>query len=240
MNDQATQYYKGYLDNNGYKMGNTTTTSRIAYLKQFVQDNTPKGGKVLDVGCGDMTLSKLMPEFNWTGLDINTTQSEGKAVEHNIDNPPYPFDPSTFDTVVCSEVLEHMFNPLGINKEIRRIIKPTGTYILSTPNFNWVDNWFNHHENLMADLTKPWTYEHIRQYSFGSHEQLLDQAGFKVQSFIGADAQFSQFLAQGREPLQKFIQALGVKDPNLTITDQLIGAMFPLHNHTIMLVTKPV
>lgn len=233
---EATEYYKRYLTSNGYTMENHAKTSRVSFLCDFIQEFTPKSGKVLDIGCGDMHLASLLPDYDWTGLDINTEQSKGRAIEQDLEKTPYPFDPESFDTIVCSEVLEHMFNPLAITKEIRRLIKPSGTYILSTPNFHYIDHYLQFFSQLQADLNEPWTYEHIRQYSLGSHEQLLHGL-FKITRTVGADAQFSKFLNQGRNALR---YALNIEDPDFIITDKVIGQMFPLHNHTIMLVTRPI
>lgn len=234
-----SQYYENYLNHNGYKLKDQGETSRVAYLKEYVRAKTPVGGKVLDIGCGDMHLSELMPEFNWSGIDINVEQSNGKGTKHDLESTPYPFEGHAFDTVVCSEVLEHLFSPLKVTEEIKRLIKPGGCYILSTPNFDYVDHYLQQFQQIKNDLSKPWTYEHIRQYSYSSHEQILDAAGFELTDVVGADAQYSKFLGQGREPLRKFIElATGFPDSFYTRTDQLIGKMFPLHNHTIIIVSK--
>ncbi len=240
MRKSTVDYYKNYTDNNGYSMTSVGITSRVANLMSLIKEHTPKGGKILDVGCGDMNLANLLPDYDWTGLDINSKQGNPRRVEHNIEVTPYPLEANSFDTIVCSEVLEHMFNPLDITKEIRRLIKPTGTYVMSTPNFHYLDNYLTYFSNMEFNLSKPWTQEHIRYYTFESHEQMLNAAGFEIETVTGADAQFSTFFCQGREALQACLQGFGLKDPNFTKTDQLIGAMFPLHNHTIMFVAKPI
>ena len=240
MRESLSKYYKNYTDNNGYSMSSVGITSRVANLVMFIKQHTPKGGKILDVGCGDMSLANLLPDYEWTGMDINTKQPNPRRVEHNIESTPYPFEPASFDTIVCSEVLEHMFNPLEISKEIRRLIKPEGTYVMSTPNFHYLDNYLTFFNNIEFNLTKPWTAEHIRYYSFESHEQMLNAAGFEIDHYTGADAQFSKFFCQGRDVLRSYLEGFGLKDPDYTKTDQIIGAMYPLHNHTIMFVSKPV
>ncbi len=220
-------------------MGANTQSSRVSFLVEFIQEYTPKGGRILDVGCGDMTLAKLLPDYDWVGIDINTTQSQGKAIECDLDSPPYAFADATFDTIVCSEVLEHMFNPGKITEEIRRLIKPTGTYILSTPNFQYIDHYLQQFDQLIADLGKPWTYEHIRQYSYLSHLQILENL-FEPIGVVGADAQYSGFFSQGRAPLRDTLESLGLKDPDFVETDKLIGQMFPLHNHTLLIIARPI
>lgn len=235
MDDIKTYYEKA--EANTYRMSQWGTTSRIAFLKDFVTQYTPKGGWVLDVGCGDMYLASQLPEYDWTGVDINPDLSEKRAVKVDLEKTPWPIDAGGFETVVCSEVLEHVFNPVVVTKEIYRMLKPGGTYIVSTPNLNWVDNYLEHFQRLEPDLNQPWSYEHIHYYSLFSHLQILDAAGFKNKPLriVGADAQYSPFFCQGREALRK---ALGIIDPNFTKTDQILGEMFPQHSHTLMLVVQ--
>lgn len=236
---EISDYYENYLNHNGYKLSLQGQTSRVSYICDYVKANTPVGGKVLDVGCGDMHFSTLMPEFQWTGIDINVEQSNGKGIKHDLESTPYPFEDASFDTVVCSEVLEHLFNPMKVTKEIKRLLKPDGCYVLSTPNFQYVDHYLEQFDQIRNDLCKPWTYEHIRQYSFESHEQILSANGFLMTTAMGADAQYSKFLGQGRKVLKNYIEkATGKSDEFFTETDKLIGAMFPIHNHTIIIVSK--
>lgn len=233
-------YYRKYhLEQNSYNMKMWKNTSRVQYLVDFITKHTKPGEKVLDVGCGDMYLAERLPEFDWTGIDINPDMSNKKAVTHNIEEYPYPFSDGQFDTVVCSEVLEHVFNPLNVNKEIKRILKPNGIYVLSTPNFDWIDHFMCHFRQLDFDYDRHWTMEHIHQYTPDAHTKLLFKSGFEVLEYMGADAQYSEFFAEAREVLQKFIiKYTDLKDPESTVTDQLIGAMFKRYNHTIMLVAK--
>jgi SAM-dependent methyltransferase len=44
-----------------------------------------------------------------------------------------PFEVASFDTVVCTEVLEHVPEPAQVVREIARVLKPNGYVILTTP-----------------------------------------------------------------------------------------------------------
>lgn len=232
-------YYKNYhKDCNTYRMSDWRNTSRVAFLIEFIKKFAKPGDKILDVGCGDMYLAKTLPEYQWTGLDANQYMTTEKVVVQDLESYPWEVEPG-FDLIICSEVLEHLFDPLAVTKEIRRLLKPDGTYIVSTPNFDWIDHYLGHFRQVTYDEDRHWTKEHIRQYTIGSHEQILNRAGFDLLEFIGADAHYSQFFAEGRVVLRSFLESSGVADPEFTTTDQLIGAMFKQFNHTIICVAKP-
>ena len=80
----------------------------------------------------------------------------------------------SFDSVLCNQVLEHVFNPDYFLSEIHRVLKPSGKLLLTVP-FVW-----DEHE-------KP--YDFARYTSFGL-TSLLEKNGFHVLEHrkIGADA----------------------------------------------------
>lgn len=226
------KYYKTYHEANGYRMLGAKDTSRVSFLKDWVKKYTPEGGKVLDIGCGDMYLSEVLPEYKWTGMDINVEFAKDKIVEHNLSDVPYPFKKDEFDTVVCSEVLEHVWDLRIIHKEVKRMLKPDGTYIISTPNFDHIDHFISHFRDFLFDVNKPHLFEHIRFYNAQNHTKILDSEGFKVVEQLGADAHYSHFFVKARMVL---VQEEGMSVPE---ADKLIGRMFPDFSHTIMLVGK--
>lgn len=49
-----------------------------------------------------------------------------------------PFSNSFFDVVSCIAVLEHVFNPPNLVKEIHRVLKPGGIFLKQVPNSVWM------------------------------------------------------------------------------------------------------
>lgn len=93
---------------------------------------TPFTGKILDAGCGDGALVNLLSSkenISAQGIDIN----------HDIDfeKDKFPFKDNEFDVVIMYSVLEHLFDPGNILKEIRRITKPGGFLVIITSNFTF-------------------------------------------------------------------------------------------------------
>lgn len=94
-------------------------------------------GEVLDVGCGNKPYRHLIPAARYTGLDIDNafTRRVG-AADVFYDGGAFPLPDASFDAVLCSQVLEHVFTPEKFLGEIRRVLRPGGTLLLAVP-FLW-------------------------------------------------------------------------------------------------------
>lgn len=104
--------------------------------------------QVLDIGCGigDLGLQLQKKGMLVTGADISEAAiSEAsrvleKAVCINFEEEIWPWQPESFDTVVMSEVIEHLFSPELVLKKIWTVLKPGGSLIVTTPNFLMFSN----------------------------------------------------------------------------------------------------
>ncbi len=110
------------------------------YLKQYIKENE----KILDLGCGNGRFSELVSDSSYIGADIS--KGELKIAKDRypyksfilIENQlSFPFLDDSFDKVFCLSVLHHIpslkFRQDFI-KEIKRILKPGGTLILTVWN----------------------------------------------------------------------------------------------------------
>ena len=241
MADELKTYYERYKETMGkdaYTMENTGGSSRVLFLQEFVRKYAPLGGTILDVGCGDMYLSKVLPAYKWTGIDIAPNMSNDKAMKVDLMAPPYPFPAESFDVALCSEVLEHLFDLRVVNHEVARLLKPGGTFIMSTPNFDYIDHQLMGFKQLLFDANKVWLFEHIRQYNFDVHDKYLQEAGFDPLEVVGADAHYSSFFEYARIALKSLIRYEHKKELTDGEIDRMLGLMFPRHNHTIMIVSQ--
>ncbi len=86
---------------------------------------------VLDLGCDHKPYFPLFARYarRYVGLDVAKTTKEVDVVG-GASAPP--FRDGRFDAVVCSQVLEHVPDPLATLKEIARVLKPGGRVLLST------------------------------------------------------------------------------------------------------------
>jgi SAM-dependent methyltransferase len=91
-------------------------------------------GRLLDVGCGVKPYRSLFPAVTQhLGIERPGTLSKSRVVDVWGDALALPFRAGLFDTVLCSEVLEHVPEPSRLFEQAARVLKPGGMLILSTP-----------------------------------------------------------------------------------------------------------
>ncbi len=107
---------------------------------RFVVDNIEDGKLVLDVGCngGALAIPLLNKRCYVKGIDlveelVEKAKSRGVFAEVGEAEDLSRFDDNTFDYVVCTEVIEHLFDPIQAVSEAHRVLKPGGKYIATVP-----------------------------------------------------------------------------------------------------------
>jgi SAM-dependent methyltransferase len=122
-------------------------------------------GRVLDVGCGRKPYRHLVPAADYVGLELDTPElRELGAADLYYAGGHFPVPDASFDAVICSQVLEHIFTPAEFLREIHRVLRPGGRLLLTTP-FVWDEH------------SQPWDFG--RYSSFGL-AHVLQSAGFEV------------------------------------------------------------
>jgi SAM-dependent methyltransferase len=99
-----------------------------------------RGRRVLDLGCRSGAFTRHFLEGNEVvGLDVDRA-ALAKAAELGIETvvgdveEPLPFAEASFDAVVAGELLEHLRFPEALVGEVRRVLRPGGTFVGSVPN----------------------------------------------------------------------------------------------------------
>jgi SAM-dependent methyltransferase len=88
-------------------------------------------GRVLDVGCGRKPYRKWFEKAGeYVGLDV-TRESDADVIVRAGER--WPFEDSSFDAVVSTQVLEHVSDFANVRAEIARVVKPGGQVIISVP-----------------------------------------------------------------------------------------------------------
>ena len=130
---------------------------------------------LVDAGCGDRYLESAVTNraLKYIGLDVDDVDFETGS---------WPIENEGADIVVSLAVLEHLHDPSQFLQEIRRVLRPRGVLILSTPNWRYSASIFYN------DPT------HVQPYTSIAVERLLTIHGFeKISTFPGARCKPSWF-----------------------------------------------
>jgi methionine biosynthesis protein MetW len=112
---------------------------RLNFSKSTILELIERG-TVLDIGCGDGILLENLNKkgINGRGIDISSEaikicKERGLQCEQSDITDKLPFADNSFDGVVLTDVLEHLFQPLDVLNEAHRVCKE---YVyISVPNF---------------------------------------------------------------------------------------------------------
>lgn len=121
-------------------------------------------GNFLDLGCGNKPYESLYKPFTTTQTGCDVVQSDDNRVDVLCPVTDLKFENNQFDTVLCTQVLEHVFEHDRMMKEAFRVLKPGGHIILTVP-FAW-----ELHEE---------PYDFFR-YTKHALKELFEQTGFKI------------------------------------------------------------
>jgi SAM-dependent methyltransferase len=102
------------------------------YLKDHVK------GNLIDLGCGRVPLYEAYKNYasNCTCADWENSNHKNPHLDYICDlNQPLPFKNEEFDTIILSDVLEHIKYPEKLWAEMTRILTSGGKIILNVPFF---------------------------------------------------------------------------------------------------------
>jgi SAM-dependent methyltransferase len=93
-------------------------------------------GRLLDCGCGTVPYYGIYQELaseNYC-IDWENTYHSNQFVDQAVDlNGALPFEASSFDTILLSDVLEHLAEPGALVQEIARLLRPEGRVLIMVP-----------------------------------------------------------------------------------------------------------
>ena len=95
-------------------------------------------GVLLDVGCGAKPYEKTFAPFveKYYGTEYSPESGyRGNRADIAGDASAMPFADASFDTILCTEVMEHVMDPEKVTAEFARILKPDGIVIITVPFF---------------------------------------------------------------------------------------------------------
>jgi SAM-dependent methyltransferase len=94
----------------------------------------PAGARVLDAGAGEAPYRELFAHADYVTTDWTLSPHPG-ARRADVIAPldDLPIEDETFDHVVCTQVLEHVADPVAVLSELRRVLRAGGRLWLTVP-----------------------------------------------------------------------------------------------------------
>jgi O-antigen/teichoic acid export membrane protein len=143
---------------------------------------------VLEVGLGTGALLQFLRERGHRvhGVDTNPELLDEARRWFGSDLPVQlvagtglPFSDASFDIVVSFDVLEHIPEPDDHLAEVRRVLRPNGSYLVQTPN-KWTNTVF---ETIRWRSFTRWRQDHCSLHSLAELKARLARHGFEVRVF---------------------------------------------------------
>lgn len=145
--------------------------------------DTPDDAIILDVGCGIKPYRLLFKSKFYSGIDIagGGHVDEAKTVDSFYDGHTIPFGDAGFNTLICTQVLEHASDPEILVSECSRVLAPGSRAFFSMP-FTYPE-----HE-IPYDFRRFTRYEHQRLFAKNGFEKI------EITKTTGFCGTFSQLL----------------------------------------------
>ncbi len=198
-----------------FKVGTTNESYRVQWIEKTLL-KIPAGSTILDAGAGESQFKKFCSHLNYVAQDFGQYEGTGEVglqtgtwdnskLDIVSDITAIPRPDASFDAIMCTEVLEHVPDPVAALTEMNRLLKPGGHILLTAP---------------FASLT------HFAPYHFASglsrffYEHHLSKMGYDIQD-LDLNGNYFEFLAQEIRRIKRM--AKEYSGISISIIDKIIN-----------------
>lgn len=172
-------------------VGVANESTRERWLERTLA-SIPAGARILDAGAGTQRNRKFCTHLNYVSQDVGVYDGKGDAaglqtgafnygaLDIVSDISSIPEVDASFDAIMCTEVLEHLPDPVSAVKEFARLLKPDGYLIITAP-FCSLTHFAPFH--FCTGFNTYWYEKHLPEHHFSITE-------------IAANGNFYEYLAQ--------------------------------------------
>ena len=195
-------------------VGKTNESERVKWIEETLK-KIPAGLTILDAGAGESQFKKFCDHLKYIAQDFGQYSGEGNVglqtgtwdnskLDIVSDILSIPLPDHSVDAIMCTEVLEHIPDPLGAIKEFGRLLKPEGYLLITAP---------------FASLTHFAPYHFASGFSKYFYEKHLPDNGFEIVD-LQLNGNFFEYVAQENRRIKMIAKRYAGK--RLTIFDKII------------------
>ncbi|MFN5479595.1 MAG: class I SAM-dependent methyltransferase, partial [Chitinophagaceae bacterium] len=126
-----------------FTVGLNNESSRDAWIKETLT-SLPSGITLLDAGAGECPYKKWCSHLHYIAQDFGQYDGSGgeglqtgtwdnSRLDIVSDITAIPMEDASVDAILCTEVLEHLPDPLKALQEFKRLLRPNGYLIITAP-----------------------------------------------------------------------------------------------------------
>ncbi len=184
---------------------------KFLLIKKYLPKISPIRIRFLDLGSGDGHFYQLLKQkgydYAYLGFEfsqelIKKAHKNGVPVRHANLNEKFPLSDSSYDLILASEIIEHVYDPEFFLEEIHRVLKNDGILFLTTPNIASLGSRLKLLLGIRPaaiDARVRNTSGHIHGFTLSDLKTLFSDMGFIVKYVTGTDF-YLPFLAK-RTPI---------------------------------------
>ncbi len=164
-------------------------------LLELIEQKFDEKISVLEIGCGlGSTLAKI--EYLWPKAEVKGIELVDQLVrigsnyldiiQGNAETMEMPYEPESFDYIILGDVLEHLYDPVGLLKRIMPYLKKDGFILCSIPNImhmsvimSLLKGKFEYRDSGILDRT------HLRFFTLESIVKMLEESGLGLNHIAG-------------------------------------------------------
>lgn len=188
METLSSQYEYAYQD--------STPVHHHAYLIEpllellsSIKASSPSKLRILDLGCGNGSLSHLISQQGFEVVGVEYSESgvnyarqtfpDCHFIHASIYELPYAELENSFDIVLSAEVIEHLLYPRELVRAAKKCLKPNGRLILTTPYHGYLKNLVLAILGKMdSHFTSLWDGGHVKFFSVATLRKLLETENY--------------------------------------------------------------
>jgi SAM-dependent methyltransferase len=172
-------------------VGTLNHATRVRWIEAKLRA-LPRGIRLLDAGAGEMQFRSFCTHLKYVSQDFDKYDGQGDGcglqqghwdrgrVDIVCDITRIPEPDASFDAILCTEVLEHLPEPVQALKEFQRLLRSTGDLIITAP---------------FTSLTHFAPYHFHTGFNSYFYEHHLRQLGFEILE-ITENGNYFEFIAQ--------------------------------------------